>query len=66
MNCNENPRKRASRTPRFNLPVEAPSRWRLLIDGLVPSPMRTYRLRNLSARLFEETIDRIDERKCRE
>jgi hypothetical protein len=32
----------------------------------VPSPMRTYRLRNLSARLFEETIDRIDERKCRE
>ncbi len=53
-----------SRTQRFNLPVRHPSRWQLIAEALLASPMRLHRYRHLSARMLEDTIDRHDRRSC--
>ncbi|MDJ0939473.1 MAG: hypothetical protein QNJ00_06890 [Woeseiaceae bacterium] len=53
-----------SRTSRFNLPVSHPSRWRLLVEQLLAPSIRIQRMRNLSARLFEDAVDDIDGRAC--
>ena len=53
-----------SRTSRFNLPVCHPSRWRLLAEQLLAPSMRVQRMRNLSARLFEDAVDDLDGRAC--
>ena len=45
-----------SRSPRFNLPVTHPSRWQLLLDQLLASPMRLHRYRDLSRRIVEDTM----------
>lgn len=49
-----------SRSSRFNLPVQHPSKWSLLVDHLLSSPMRIHRYRNLSVRMFEDVIDQHD------
>ena len=55
-----------SRTPRFNLPVRHPPRWRLFLREFLPSPMHTLRLRNLSARMIEDSMEALDKReRCR-
>ena len=53
-----------SRSPRFNVPVQHPSKWGLLFERVLASPMRLHRYRNLSVRMLEETMDRIDDRRC--
>ena len=53
-----------SRTDRFNLAVRHPSKWRLLLDMVLASPMRLHRYRNLSTRIVEDTMDRHDRRNC--
>ena len=45
-----------SRTPRFNLPVSQPSRWHILLDQLLASPMRLHRYRDLSRKIVEDTM----------
>jgi hypothetical protein len=49
-----------SRSPRFNLPVQHPSKWRLVLERLLASPMRLHRMRALSVRMLEDTLDTID------
>lgn len=49
-----------SRSTRFNVPVRHPSRWQLLLDQVLASPMRIHRYRNLSIRTFEDTMDLHD------
>jgi len=53
-----------SRTARFNLPVHHPALWRMLWDQLLSPAYRIHRYRNLSARLFEDTMDRMDSGGC--
>ena len=53
-----------SRTSRFNLPIRHPAKWRFLLDQLLSSPMRLHRYRTLSARIFEDTMDKIDGGHC--
>ncbi len=50
-----------SRSSNRNLPVSHPSRWRLLMDVFLSSPMRLHRYRNLSVRMLEETLKKIDD-----
>lgn len=45
-----------SRTPRFNVPVRHPSRWAVLLDTVLASPMRLHRYRDLSRRIVEDTM----------
>jgi len=45
-----------SRSPRFNLPISHPSRWHILLDQLLASPMRLHRYRDLSRRIVEDTM----------
>ena len=54
-----------SRSPHRNVAVRHPSRWRLLADFLLSSPMRLHRYRNLSVRMFEDVLSEIDHRDCR-
>ncbi len=49
-----------SRSSRFNLPVRHPSKWQLVLDQLLSSPMRIHRYRNLSNRIFLDTMDEKD------
>jgi hypothetical protein len=49
-----------SRSPRFNVPVRHPSKWSLVLERLLASPMRLHRYRTLSVRMLEETMDKID------
>ena len=55
---------KASRSPRFNIPVRHPSKWSLLLECALASPMRLHRYRNLSIRMLEDTIDTIDGGTC--
>ena len=53
-----------SRTPRFNLPVLHPAPWRFIADVVLSSPLRLHRMRNLTVRLVEDTLDELDRRHC--
>ena len=53
-----------SRSERFNLPIRHPAKWRILMDLLLSSPMRVHRYRNLSAKMFEDTVDEFDCGSC--
>jgi hypothetical protein len=61
-NC---PAVQESRSPRFNLPVQHPSKWSLVLERLLAAPMRLHRYRTLSVRMLEDTIDTIDRGKCK-
>jgi hypothetical protein len=45
-----------SRTARFNLPVRHPSKWSVLVDHVLASPMRLHRLQDLNRRIAEDAI----------
>ena len=45
-----------SRSARFNLPVQHPSRWSTLVDRILASPMRIHRYRDLSRRIAEDAL----------
>ena len=60
----EKPTIKESRTSRFNVPVRHPSKWSLLLERVLASPMRLHRYRNLSIRMLEDTIDTIDGGTC--
>ena len=45
-----------SRSARFNLPVRHPSKWSILVDHVLASPMRIHRFRNLSRQIVEDTM----------
>ena len=45
-----------SRTARFNVPVQHPSRWSVLADIVLASPMRIHRYRDLSRRIVEDAL----------
>lgn len=49
-----------SRSERFNLPIRHPAKWRFLLDLLLSSPMRMHRYRNLTTRMFEDTMNDVD------
>jgi hypothetical protein len=49
-----------SRSERFNLQVHHPAKWRFLLDLLLSSPMRIHRYRNLTTRMFEDTMNDVD------
>ena len=54
------PAIKESRSPRFNVPVHHPSKWSLLLERLLASPMRLHRYRSLSVRMLEDTMDKLD------
>ena len=54
-----------SRSSRFNVPVHHPSKWSLIFERLLASPMRLHRYRTLSVRMLEDTIDKIDDGRCK-
>jgi len=54
-----------SRSPRFNVPVRHPSKWSLLFEHLLASPMRLHRYRHMSIRMLEDTIDTLDHGACK-
>lgn len=54
-----------SRSARFNLPVRHPSKWLLLRDQLLSSPMRIHRYRNMSVRMLETAMDEHDCGSCK-
>ena len=56
---------REARTARFNVPVSYRSLPRRLLDRLVAPSLRLHRYRNLSARMLEDSLDRMDSRQCR-
>jgi len=53
-----------SRCAHTNRPVQHPSRWRLLAELVLSPPTRLHRYRNLSVRMLEDTINKIDREKC--
>jgi len=53
-----------SRSPRFNVPVHHPSKWSLVLERLLASPMRLHRYRSLSVRMLEDTMDKLDCGRC--
>ncbi len=53
-----------SRSERFNLQVHHPAKWRFLLDLLLSSPMRIHRYRNLTTRMFEDTMNDVDCGSC--
>ena len=53
------------RTARFNIPVCHRSLPRRLFDRLVAPSLRLHRYRNLSARILEDSLDRMDGRRCK-
>jgi hypothetical protein len=67
--CNKSsgnyPATQQSRSARFNVQVEHPSRWRLVLERLLASQMRIHRYRTLSVRMFEDTMDSIDRGSCK-
>ena len=60
MNPHRNPALHESRTARSNLPVTLPARWRLFADLLFSAPTRVHRYRDLSRRMFEDSVDAAD------
>ena len=61
----DNPELQESRSERFNLPVRHPAKWRFLLDLLLSSPMRIHRYRNLTTRMFEDTMNDVDCGTCK-
>ena len=61
----KNPVLIESRSPRFNVPVRHPSKWSLLFERLLASPMRLHRYRHISSRMLEDTIDTLDRGACK-
>ncbi len=61
----DNPELQESRSERFNLPVRHPAKWRFLMDLLLSSPMRIHRYRNLTTRMFEDTVNDVDCGSCK-
>ncbi len=61
----KNPLLKESRSARFNVPVRHPSKWSLLFERLLASPMRLHRYRHMSIRMLEDTIDTIDCGACK-
>jgi hypothetical protein len=61
----DNPKLQESRSKRFNLPVRHPAKWRFLMDLLLSSPMRIHRYRNLTTRMFEDTMNDVDCGSCK-
>ncbi len=53
-----------SRSERFNLQVHHPAKWRFLLDLLLSPPMRIHRYRNLTTRMFEDTMNDVDCGSC--
>lgn len=53
-----------SRSVRFNLPVQSPSRWRLLRELLFDTPNRIFRYRHLSSRMLGSVIRRLNRKDC--
>jgi len=49
-----------SRSPRFNVPVQGPSRWSLLLDQLLASPRRIHSYRDLGRRMVEDAMRKQD------
>jgi hypothetical protein len=45
-----------SRSARYNLPIKQPSKWSILVDHILASPMRIHRYRNLSRQIVEDTM----------
>ncbi len=60
----DNPELQESRSERFNLAVHHPAKWRFLMDLLLSSPMRIHRYRNLTTRMFEDTMNDVDCGSC--
>jgi len=54
-----------SRSTRFNVPVQHPSKWSLILERILAAPMRLHRYRALSVRMLEDTVDKIDCGSCR-
>jgi hypothetical protein len=54
-----------SRSARFNVAVRHPSKWSLLLERLLASPMRIHRYRHMSVRMLEDTFDQIDCGTCK-
>lgn len=61
----KNHRKIESRSARFNLPVQHPSRWSVLVDRILASPMRIHRYRDLSRRIVEDVLYEKYCRRCK-
>ena len=59
------PELKESRSPRFNVPVHHPSKWSLLLELLLASPMRLHRYRHSSVRMLEDTMDKLDSGSCK-
>lgn len=53
------------RTARFNLPVCRRSKLRRLLDLLLAPPVRLHRYRNLTTRMLEDTLDKMDRGQCK-
>ncbi|MDJ0751446.1 MAG: hypothetical protein QNJ11_18320 [Woeseiaceae bacterium] len=53
------------RTARFNFPVSYRSLPRRLLDRLVAPSLRLHRYRNLSARMLQDSLDKMDSRQCK-
>lgn len=53
------------RSARFNLPVQYPSRWSVLVDRILASPMRIHRYRDLSRRIVEDVLYEKYCRRCK-
>ncbi len=61
----DNPKLQESCSERLNLPIRHPAKWRFLMDLLLSSPMRIHRYRNLTTRMFEDTMNDIDCGSCK-
>jgi hypothetical protein len=48
-----------------NTEVSHPSKWKLLLDQFLASPMRLHRYRNLTTHMLEDSIDKIDCGSCK-
>ena len=60
MNPQQKHASQESRTARSNLPVRHPARMRLFADLLFSPPTRLHRYRDLSRRMFENSVDAAD------
>lgn len=55
---------REARTARFNLPVCRRSLFRRLFDSLIAPPTRLHRYRSLSVGMLEETLEKLEGKRC--
>ena len=62
----EDARLKESRTAHFNLAVRHPALWRFALDQLLAPATRLHRYRNLTTRMYEESMREIDRGDCHE